>query len=141
MALAGLCLTTAAFANTLAEIGRFKRTSGSVSVERQGQRLPAAAGMALYPADIIVTGPQALAGLSLVDQTRLSLGAGSRLRLDLFEFDEATGAGRFESTLTAGRMTGIGGRISRHRPDAMRLRTPTVLLGIRDASFVIDASP
>lgn len=141
LALAGLCLTTVALADSVAEIGRFKRTTGTVSIERQGQVLPAASGMSIYPADIIVTGRNGAAGLSLVDQTRLSLGAGSRLRLDRFEFNEATGAGRFESTLLAGRMAGVSGRISRHQPDAMRLRTPTALLGIRDAEFVIDARP
>lgn len=141
LALAVLCLATSSLADPVREIGRFKRTSGPVSVQRQGQLLPAAAGMLLYPADVVVTGKQAMAGLSFIDQTRLALGAEGRLSLDRFEFDEASGVGRFESTLTAGRMAGVSGRISQQRRDAMRLRTPTALLGIHDAEFVIDASP
>lgn len=141
LALAVLCLATPSLADPVREIGRFKRTSGPVSVQRQGQLLPAAAGMVLYPADVIVTGKQGLASLSFIDQTRLALGAEGRLRLDHFEFDEATGAGRFESTLATGRMAGVSGRISQQKREAMRLRTPTALLGIHDAEFVIDASP
>lgn len=136
-----LSLPALGLADASAEVGRFKRATGTVLVEREGQKLPAAAGMRLRRSDVVLTGGDGSAGLTFLDQTRISLGADGRLAIDRFQFDRQTGAGRFDATLSSGRMAVVSGRIASERPDAMRVRTPHALLGIRAAEFVLDAGP
>lgn len=133
----GLSLPVVAAAD--ADVATFKSTKGAVSVLRAGQTLPASTGMRLLQADTVLTGTDGAAGISFSDQSLVSLGADSRLLIDKFQFDPASGAGQFESTLSQGRMAVVSGKIAKHQIDAMKVRTPTALLGIRGTEFVVDA--
>ena len=118
--------------------GMFKVVHGTVAVHRLGGNLPALVGMPVYQADSIVTGEDGSAGITFEDNTLLSVGPESRLSVDRFIFDSTTHDGAFETTLSAGKLAVVSGKIAKHELDAMKVRTPSTILGIRGTRFVID---
>jgi hypothetical protein len=129
----------AAAAAELPAAGMFKRVQGEVRVERAGEQLPASVGMSLYPADTVVTAGDAAAGITFDDNTLMSLGPASRFVIDRFRFDPTTHEGSFESTLSKGRVAVVSGKIAKHQTDAMKLRTPGSILGVRGTEFIVEA--
>jgi hypothetical protein len=134
--LAALCLADVAAA---AEIGQIKTAKGQVTIERDGRTLPAAVGTRLQSADVVKTGADSSVGITMDDDTLLSAGAGSVLSLDRYAFEPTTGQGRFDASLNRGTLAVISGRIAKASPDAMTVRTPTAILGVRGTEFVVSA--
>lgn len=140
---AGLALLLASFTSAAADspaAGMFKRVQGAVTVERAGATLPASVGMPLYPADTVITGKDAAAGITFDDNTLMSLGPSSRFVIDRFSFDPTTHDGSFESTLAKGKLAVVSGKIAKRQPDAMKLRTPGSVLGVRGTEFIVEAT-
>ena len=69
--------------------GRIKIAAGSVFIVRANNTMPAKAGQDVYEADTLKTGADGSVGITLKDDTRLSLGPNSEIRLDRFAFVEA----------------------------------------------------
>ena len=136
--LAGLCVSIAASA---ADIGQIKIAKGQVSVERAGQAMPATPGLRLQAADVVKTGADGSVGITMSDNTLLSAGPGSVLSLDKYAFDTTTYQGRFDSTLKQGTLAVVSGKIAKQSPEAMTVRTPATILGIRGTEFVVSAEP
>jgi hypothetical protein len=123
------------------DVGRVKVARGDVRVERAGQALPAAVGMKLQEGDVIVTGRESSAGVTFNDDSLLSVGPDSALAIDRFAFDTTTHAGRFETSLRKGTLAAVSGKIAKQSPDAMKVRTPSTILGVRGTEFVVRAVP
>jgi len=123
------------------EVGRVKVVRGGVGIERAGRSLPATIGMPLQEGDVVVTGRDGAAGITFHDDSLLSIGPDSRLAIDRFAFDTTTHAGRFETSLRQGTLSAVSGKIARQSPDAMKVRTPSTILGVRGTEFVVHAAP
>ncbi|MBL8328899.1 MAG: FecR domain-containing protein [Rubrivivax sp.] len=119
-------------------VGTVKRLSGTALVERQGARLPAAVGMVLLREDRIVTGQPGAVGITLVDDTLLSIGSGTQLELSDVQFDTTTHGGRVWLRLIKGAMHMITGLVAREAPQNVRIETPTAVMGVRGTEFLID---
>ncbi|MBN8493652.1 MAG: FecR domain-containing protein [Burkholderiales bacterium] len=130
-------LLTVLAAPAWADIGQIKTRKGQVTVERQGQRLPAEVGMTLEAADVLRTGPDSAVGITMRDNSLLSAGPNSILALQRFEFDPTTSQGRFDSQLQRGTLAVVSGRIAKQSPQAMTVRTPAAQLGVRGTEFVV----
>jgi len=133
----GLAWALAATLPAVADIGQVKTRKGQVSVERQGQRLPAEVGMKLEAADTLKTGADGAAGITMRDNSLLSVGPNSILSLQRFEFDPTTHQGRFDAQLQRGTLAVVSGRIAKQSPQAMTVRTPSAQLGVRGTEFVV----
>ena len=59
--------------------------------------------------------------------------------LERFEFDATTSAGRFDARLQRGTLAVVSGRIAKQSPQAMTVRTPAAVLGVRGTEFVVSA--
>jgi hypothetical protein len=112
-----------------ADIGQIKVAKGRVTVERGGQTLPAAVGMRVQGSDTVQTGADGSVGITMSDNSLLSAGPNSTLTLARYEYDE--------TTLTAGSLAVVSGRIAKQSPDAMTVRTPRAILGVRGTEFVV----
>ncbi len=122
------------------DIGRVKSASGAASVERNGQAIPAVPGLALQEADTLVTGKDGALGVTFVDNSRFSAGPNSRVELSRFRFNATTLDGQFDTRLQSGSLAIISGQIAKKTPDAMKIRTPSSILGVRGTEFVVEAS-
>jgi hypothetical protein len=129
-----LASTTAAAADSVGEI---KIAKGEVVVDRGGKAMAAQVGMPLAAADVLKTGADGSVGVTMRDNSRLSAGPNSVLSLDRFEFDPTTHEGRFDSGLQRGTLAVVSGRIARQSPQAMTVRTPSAVLGVRGTDFVV----
>jgi hypothetical protein len=120
--------------------GRIKIASGSVSIVRGGQTIVAQPGLLVYEADTLRTGADGRVGLTLKDDTRLSLGPSSEIRLDKFAYAPAEGRLGFVLNVVRGMAAYVSGRIAKLAPDAVRLETPAAIVGVRGTTVVLRAS-
>lgn len=119
------------------DVGEIKVAKGTVHVERGGKRLPASAGMPIRQSDTLVTGADGSAGVTFSDNSMLSAGPNSVLVVDHYTFDSTTHAGKFDASLQRGSLAVISGKMVKQSPDAMRIRTPSSVLGVRGTEFIV----
>ena len=122
------------------EIGQIKVAKGQVTIERQGNAMPANVGVRLQTSDVIKTGADGSVGITMDDDSLLSAGPNSALSLDRYAFDSTTNQGRLDTSLNKGTLAVISGRIAKQSPDAMTVRTPTAILGVRGTEFVVSTN-
>ena len=133
--------TTAVSAQEPAAIGRIKIASGSVFIVRAGGLLPAQAGQDVFEADGLRTGPDGRIGITLKDDTRVSLGPSSEVRLDRFAYAPGDGQLGFVLRMVRGAAAYVSGRIAKLSPDAVRLETPQAIVGVRGTTLAIRVTP
>ena len=121
------------------DIGQVKVSKGTVTIDRAGQPMPAPAGTRVQTSDIVRTGADGSVGITMSDDSLLSAGPNSVLALDRYEFDETTSKGRFDASLRKGTLAVVSGRLARESSDAMRVSTPSAVLGVRGTEFVVSA--
>ena len=121
------------------DVGQIKISKGAVSIERSGQKLPAAVGAKVQAGDVVKTGTDGSVGIVFIDASLLSAGPNSVLTIDKFVFDSTTNQGAFESTLSKGTLSAVSGKIAKQSPDAMKVKTPAAVLGVRGTEFVVRA--
>jgi hypothetical protein len=122
----------------VAEIaGRVKVASGPVFVVRAGAELPVGIGEPVYETDVLRTGADGRLGLTLKDETRVSLGPSSELRVDAFRFAPGESPLSIVLTFVRGVAGYVSGRIAKMSPDAVRLKTPAAIIGVRGTTLAI----
>jgi len=120
-----------------AEVGQIKNTTGQVFLLRNNQQQPAKPGDTVEQADIIITGANGSFGMTLIDGTRLSAGPNSRIELKQFRFNPTTQEGESLTELHRGTLTIVSGQIAKRSPGAMKVQTPTTILGVRGTRFAV----
>ena len=119
------------------DVGQIKVSSGSVNIERAGQRIPGKVGTGVQAADTLVTGADGAAGVTFVDNSRVSVGPGTTLAINRFSFDQTTHEGGFDTSLKRGTLSVVSGKLAKRSPDAMTVRTPSTILGVRGTEFLV----
>ena len=121
--------------------GRIKVVSGAAFVVRSGQTLPAAVGQPVFEADSLRTGDDGRIGITLDDDTRVSLGPNSEVRLDTFRYAPAEGAVGLAMRFLRGIAVYVSGQIAKLAPDSIRLETPSAIVGVRGTSLAVSVVP
>jgi hypothetical protein len=116
--------------------GRIKVASGAAFIVRDGARLPAQAGQPVFESDVLQTGADGRLGMTLKDDTRVSLDPGSEVRLDRFAFAPADGRFGLVLKIVRGVVAYVSGRIAKLAPDSIRLETPSAVVGVRGTTLV-----
>ena len=117
--------------------GRIKVASGSVFVVRAGTPQPAQAGQLVYESDTLRTGADGRIGVTLNDDTRVSLGPSSEVRLDRFSYAPAESQLALVLRVVRGVAAYVSGRIAKLAPDAIRLETPAAIVGVRGTTVAM----
>ena len=120
-----------------AEIGQIKNVAGQVSLVRNNVQQAAKTGDLLEQADVLTTGPNGSVGITFIDNTRFSAGPNSRIELKQFSFNPTTQEGEFVTDVQQGTLAIISGQIAKRSPDAMKVKTPTTILGVRGTKFAV----
>jgi len=137
LAVAVLLATASQAAAQNAVIGRIKSTTGAVFVVRQNASLTGKPGDPLYESDSVRTGPDGRLGLTLKDETRVALGPNSEVRVSQFAYSPGQGRLGMILRIARGVVAYVSGRIAKLSPDAVRLETPSAILGVRGTRMVI----
>ena len=129
--------TIASATSVLADIGQIKNVSGEVYLLRQTVQLPAKPGDLVQQSDVLITGANGAVGLTFIDSSRLSAGPNSRIELKQFRFNPTTQDGEFVAEVQRGTLAVVSGQIAKQSPNAMKVKTPTTILGVRGTSFAV----
>lgn len=133
-------LSSLAVSPALAEIARIKSSTGAAVIERGTARLQAKPGLLLSAGDRLVTGKNGRISLSFIDNTRFSVGPNSRVAVSDFTYDRTRQKGSFLTQVDRGSLGIVSGQIAKSGKDAMKVRTPNSLLGVRGTRFIVEVS-
>ena len=141
----GVCALTLLAAPALAQqpaaAGRIKLASGQVFVVRGGTSEPAKVGQEVYESDSLRTGSDGRLGVTLIDDTRVSLGPSSEVRVNRFVYAPAEGRLGLVLGVVRGVMAYVSGRIAKLAPDSIRLETPAAVMGVRGTTLAVRVTP
>jgi len=132
--LPGAWMCTHAFAR---EAGRIKVSKGDVQIERNGKLMAAPVGAVIDVADTVKTGADGSVGITFHDNSLLSAGPHSELVIERFVFDSTTHQGEFDTRLKKGTLAVVSGKIVKQSPEAMRIKTPAAIMGVRGTEFIV----
>ena len=118
-------------------IAQIKKVTGQAAVLRPGERRPAVVGAMLFVKDVIETGPDGGIGITFTDNTVFSAGPSSEIALAEFQFDSNDFRGAVLADMRRGTLAVVSGDIARSTPGAMKIRTPTAILGVRGTTFAV----
>jgi hypothetical protein len=118
-------------------IAQIKKVTGQAAILRSGERRPAVVGDALFVKDVIETGSDGGIGITFIDNTVFSAGPRSEIALDEFQFDSNDFRGAMLADMRQGTLAVVSGDIARSSPGAMKVKTPTAILGVRGTTFAV----
>lgn len=131
-------LSAISVAPAAAQIARVKQSVGTAAIERGSARLSAAPGLQLVAGDRLVTGKDGRISVTFVDNTRFAIGPNSDVAVSQFDYDRTRQRGAFVTQVNRGSLAVVSGRIAKSGRDAMKVRTPNSLLGVRGTRFIIE---
>jgi hypothetical protein len=76
-------------------------------------------------------------GITLQDDTRISLGAKSVSTLNQFRYDPVKRDGNLLISLLQGSMRFVTGLLSKHNPSSVSIHTPAATIGTRGTDFIV----
>jgi len=135
-----LLATTAALADDTI-IGYVKTAQGDASVVAAGMTIKAEPGTPVKTTNVLKTGPQGSLGITLKDNTLLSIGPDTELVVDDYVYNPAQDELKLVASLRQGSLNYVSGVIARLKPAAVSVRTPTGTIGVRGTHFVAKVVP
>jgi hypothetical protein len=132
-----LVLAPAAFAQPTSA-GRIKVVTGSAFIVRSSGTVAARAGDEVFASDALQTGADGSLGVTLKDDTRLSLGPSSEVRLERYVYAPDNGALGMVLNFVRGMTAYVSGRIAKMAPDSIRLETPAAIVGVRGTTLAVN---
>ena len=140
-AMAALVLSVGTAVAAGPRIGEVKTAKGEAVVVRGGTRYAAKPGDPIYAKDVIETGKDGSIGVTFVDNTVFSAGPNSEVALDRFRFDSsAAGANDMLAEMRRGTLSVVSGDITHGAPGALKIKTPTAVLGVRGTTFAVQVA-
>lgn len=115
-----------------------KKVEGKVQARGLPGLRPLQPGDELQVAERVLTSADSSVSLVLRDGTTLMLGPSSELDLREFAFNTTTHNGNVVLSVLKGTLRVITGLIGKHRPDAMRIITPTSTIGVLGTDFIVE---
>lgn len=85
--------------------------------------------------DFIVTEEKGRVKIVFQDNTIVTLGENSRIKLNDYSWSKSKNEGRFKVTVNEGLFRIIGGKITKTNPESFIARTPAASIGIRGSSY------
>lgn len=121
--------------------GHVKTAAGSVYIVRQNATLAAKPGDAVFASDALRTGPDGAIGVTLRDDTRISLGPTSEVRIDRYVYAPGEGGLGMVLKFVRGAAVYVSGRIAKLAPDSIRLEAPAAIVGVRGTTVAVRVAP
>ena len=117
--------------------GYLKTVHGTACVMREGKTIPAVVGDRVFKDDTLRTGPDGSLGITFMDDTVMSMGPGSEVVLNDFEFSPAEGRMSIFTRMLKGTVVYLSGIIAKLSPDTVRFETPVANIGLRGTRFAV----
>lgn len=118
--------------------GTIKKVKGTVTISRNNSPIAASPGAVVMATDQLVTGLDSTVGITLKDDTLLSYGPNSKIRLDDFKFDPTTHEGNLLISVIKGSMVFVTGLIGKKSPQSVAIKVSNTTIGIRGTEFIVE---
>lgn len=118
-------------------IGYVKTAQGDAFVQRGAQQIAAEPGMPVMRGDRLLTEAGATLGVTLRDNTVLSIGPRSAISLSKFEFEPAENRYGFVVDIARGTLHYISGLIAKLSAESVSVNTPVASVAVRGTRFLV----
>lgn len=133
-----LCLPLFVLAADDPVVGHVQTLQGNAWIDRGGARLTLAVGSEVRRGDVVRTGKPGALGLVLLDNTNVSLGSASTLRLADFVYDPDAGNFALALHFLKGSFAYLSGLIGKLAPGSIRLQLPDATIAVRGTRLLIE---
>lgn len=120
--------------------GHVKTVSGMAFIVRGAGTVAAHAGDAVFASDALRTADGTV-GVTLMDDTRISLAPNSEVRLERYVYAPGEGGLGMVLSFVRGVAAYVSGRMSKLAPDSIRLETPAAIVGVRGTTVGVRIDP
>jgi len=138
LTLAACLLSAQAWAEGEA-LGFIKIVEGQASITNEQGSTPAQPGTPVYLGNLLKTGENGRLGVTFKDNTIMSLGPATELRIDEYLFAPANNELKLVASLAKGTLHYISGVIAKLKPEAVTVKTPAGIIGVRGTRFLAKA--
>ena len=135
-----LAAATPVSAQQAVAAGHIKTVSGTAFVVRDRGITQARPGDPIFATDTLRTGDGAV-GVTLRDDTRLSLGPNSEVKVDRYIYAPGEGGLGMVLKFVRGVAVYVSGRMAKLAPDSIRLEAPSAIVGVRGTTVAIRVGP
>ncbi len=118
--------------------GVIKTVRGQVQIERGSRTLEARIGDPVQERDRVIARRGSSAGISMNDETLLSIGSNSTLVIDKYRYDPVTRDGEVATSILKGTLRYVTGLIGRAKPQAIKVISANATIGIRGTEFIVE---
>lgn len=120
-----------------AAIGSIKTLEGNATIVRGEARMPAGIGAAIHQNDIVETGDDGALGITFRDETMMSIGPNTEIKLDKYAFVPAEEKFSLVARITRGTLFYVSGLIAKLSPASASVITPGGTIGMRGTRFAV----
>jgi len=135
-AMTSLCALSV-YAADAEPIGYVMKVSGDASVVSAGKSIPAKVGTPVVEGSTLRVGANSAMGVTLKDNTVMSLGPNSEMVIDEYLYAPAKNDLKLTTRMVHGTLNFISGVIAKLRPEAVQINTPTGTIGVRGTHFLV----
>jgi len=122
--------------NAWASIGEITASTGPGTIKRENDKITGDVGTGLEMQDAITTRDGAWQ-LEFEDETRVDVTEHSRMVIDEFIYDPATGKGTLGMRATLGAVRYASGQIAKNSRQRVNIRTPSATINVRGTDFMM----
>lgn len=120
-------------------VGFVKTAEGEATLMDGQTTMPAKVGMPLHLGSIIKTGSNGQLGATFKDNTVMSFGPETEVVIDEYLFAPAEGSLKLSVNMLKGTLQYISGVIAKLKPEAVSVKTPAGIIGVRGTRFLAKA--
>ncbi len=118
-------------------VGKIVSSSGEVRAESDAGVRPLQTGSEIFQGDVLTTGENSRLEVLFKDDTNLSQGENSQLRVDSYVYNPTDPSGSdLLLQMTQGVFRTVTGEIAEQNPDQFQLKSPLATIGIRGTTVV-----
>lgn len=118
-------------------IGYVKTISDQTVIDKADGAVKAVLGSAVKTGDVFKTDENGAVGLTLKDNTMLSIGPNTELKIEAYHFEPQQDKLELSASLVKGTLHYISGVIAKLKPEAVTLKTPTGVIAVRGTRFLV----
>ncbi len=119
-------------------VGTVETADGEALITRtDGTQTLASEGTPIFQGDVIETGDDGSLFVVFVDGTSFAMGRDSHIVLDELIYDPEAGEGSAVISALEGTFSFVSGEIAETDPDAMIIKTPVAICGVRGTKIVV----
>lgn len=131
------CLTTLSASAQDDIIGYVKTVEGDANIIVADKTIKAQPGAPVYLGCVLSTGEGATMGVTFKDNTVMSFGPSTKVTVDEYLYVPAQGDLKLVASIAKGTLHYISGVIAKLKPEAVAVKTPTGIIGVRGTHFLV----